>query len=125
MRTLHRSPKAAVASIFVLGMVVVPGMLWPSGSAHAACADQTPDVSNDLSLECLVGPRAAGVSSDPTLREQSMYPSLISELSAVMALPVMDPADTTGYTGFHFSFDVAATTIRSTSRNNYWSGYTQ
>ncbi len=108
----------------MLGMVVVPGLLWPSGSAHAACADQTADVSNDLSLECLVGPRATGQSSDPTLLEQSMYRSLISELSAVMALPVMDPADTTGYSGFHFSFDVAATTIRS-GRNSYWSGYNQ
>lgn len=99
-----------------------------SGSAHAACAEQTPEISNDLSLECLIGPRPAGASSDPTLREQSLYRSLLSELSAVMALPVMDPADTTGYSGFHFSFDVVGTTIRSTTNNsvgNYWSGYPQ
>jgi hypothetical protein len=109
-------------------MVVVPGVLWPSGSAHAACADQTPEISNDLSLECLIGPRPAKTSSDPTLREQSLYRSLISELSAVMALPVMDPADTTGYSGFHFSFDVVGTTIRDPGNNavgNYWSGYAQ
>lgn len=109
-------------------MVVVPGVLWPSGSAHAACADQTPDISNDLSLECLIGPRPAKTSSDPTLREQSLYRSLLSELSAVMALPVLDPADTTGYSGFHFSFDVVGTTIRDPGNNavgNYWSGYAQ
>jgi len=99
------------------------GVLGYGRVADAACANQSTDVSNDLALECLVAPRAAKESSDPNLREQSMYRSLMSELSAVMAVPVLEPADTTGYSGFHFSFDVNATSI---SQNNaYWSGYLQ
>ena len=52
-----------------------------------------------------------------------MYRSLLSELGAVMAVPAMEPADTTGFSGFHFSFDVNATSI--SVNNAYWSGYKQ
>lgn len=99
------------------------GLFGYSSAAHAGCADQTLEVSNDLALECLVAPRSPTEKSDPTLREQSMYRSLLSELGAVMAVPVMEPADSTGWSGFHFSFDVNATSI--SSKNAYWSGYQQ
>lgn len=117
MRTLLRSPKAALSGAIALTL------LCQSRSSEAACADQTPDVANDLALECLIAPRRMGESQDPNLREQSMYRSLLSELSAVMAVPVLEPADTTGYSGFHFSFDVTATSV--SINNAYWSGYKQ
>lgn len=98
-------------------LTALPGLTKP---ARAYCPSQAPDPSNDLALECLIGKRAAGESSSPSLREQSNYRSLISELSAVMAVPVLAPADTVGYTGFHFSLD---TTVTSISRNaEFWSG---
>ena len=114
---VKRASQVAAAGALALGL------LCPSGSAQAACSQQTVDVSNDLALECLIGPRRAKESSDPTLREQSMYRSLLSELSAVMALPILEPADTVGYSGFHFSFDVTATSVKKD--NPYWSGYLQ
>jgi hypothetical protein len=107
-------------------MVLGPALLGAGGRAYAACRDWTPDVSNNLSLECLIGPRPPKASYEPTLREQTMYRSLLSELSAVMTLPVMDPADTVGYSGFHFSFDVAATTVKADpAKPNWWTGYPQ
>ena len=105
------------------------GLLATSGAAHAACSDQTLDVSNDLALECLIAPRNPADpdpnnrKTDPNLREQSMYRSLLSELGVVMAVPALEPADTTGFSGFHFSFDVNATSI--SVNNAYWSGYKQ
>jgi hypothetical protein len=118
MRNLLRSSKAVVVGALALGL------LGYSRVADAGCANQTPDVSNDLSIECLIAPRPSPmVSSDPTLREQTMYRSLLSEVSTVMAVPVMEPGDTTGYSGFHFSFDVNATSI--SINNAYWSGYLQ
>ena len=57
------------------------GLLATSGAAHAACSDQTLDVSNDLALECLIAPRNPADpdpnnrKTDPNLREQSMYRS--------------------------------------------------
>ena len=83
MRTLLRLPKAALTGALALSL------LCQSRPSEAACANQTPDIANDLALECLIAPRRMGESQDPNLREQSMYRSLLSELSAVMALPVM------------------------------------
>ena len=123
MRNLKRSSKAAVSSALALGTLCLTGVAALPGVAEAACADIAPDVSNDLALECLIAPRAQKASSDPTLREQTMYRSLISELSTVMAVPVLEPADTTGYSGFHFSFDVTATTVSNDKA--YWGGYQQ
>lgn len=89
-----------------------------AGPARAACSDQAPEVSNDLSLECLVQPRMDA--PDPNLREQSKYRTLLSELSAVMGMPMLEPADTVGFTGFHFSFDTTVTSINKGA--DYWSG---
>jgi hypothetical protein len=140
MRNLFRSSWATgVDSLWQRGQgltrTLVPaavlglGILGTSGTAHAGCSDQTLDVSNDLALECLIAPRNPNDPdpnnrrTDPNLREQSMYRSLLSELGAVMAVPAMEPADTTGFSGFHFSFDVNATSI--SINNAYWSGYKQ
>ncbi len=119
MRNLYRSPKAVVAGAIALGM------LAQSGNAQASCPNQSTEVSNDLSVECLIAPRKpiSGQSYDPTLYEQSMYRSLLSELSAVMAVPGLDPADTVGYSGFHFTFDVATTSIKD--KAPYWGGFAQ
>lgn len=117
MRNLYRSSKAATTGALALGL------LCQGSEALAACANRTQEVSNDLALECLIGPRKAKEPSDPTFREQTMYRTLISELSAVMALPVLEPADSVGFSGFHFSFDVTGTTIKSD--RPYWGGYAQ
>lgn len=105
------------------GLAMVLAVLGTGRIAHAACTNQTAEVSNDLALECLIAPRMPKASADPNLKEATLYRSLLSELSAVMALPVMEPADTTGYSGFHFSFDVNATSISQDSA--YFSGYPQ
>ncbi|HNK44979.1 MAG TPA: hypothetical protein PKL17_09365 [Pseudomonadota bacterium] len=119
MRNLYRSPKVIVAGALALGMLV------SGGTAKASCPTQSPEVSNDLSVECLIAPRkpVSGQSYDPTLYEQSMYRSLLSELTAVMAVPALDPADTVGYSGFHFTFDVATTSIKKDAP--YWGGFAQ
>lgn len=117
MRYRPRPLRALLASALALEV------LGAAQAADAACANQSRDVSNDLALECLIEPRAPKQSADPTLREQSLYRSLLSELSTVMAVPVMEPADTTGYSGFHFSFDVNATSI--SADNSYWGGVLQ
>ncbi len=114
MRNLHLFPKAMIS------VLLLCGVLGHGRVAQAACASQPTDTSNDLSLECLVGKRTPGQSSDPTLLEQSNYRSLISELSAVMAMPVLDPADTVGFSGFHFTADTTLTTISQNAE--YWSG---
>lgn len=119
MRYLHRSPRVPVAGAFALSL------LFGIGTAQAGCPTQSKDVSNDLSIECLIAPRrpVSGQSYEPTLYEQSMYRSLLSELSAVMAVPALDPADTVGFSGFHFTFDVATTSIKKDAP--YWSGQAQ
>lgn len=96
------------------------GLLAAPGASHAYCPSQAPDTSNDLALECLIGQRKTGESASPTLREQSNYRSLLSELSTVLAVPVLHPADTVGFTGYHFSFDTTVTTISRDAE--YWSG---
>lgn len=108
MRYLHRSPRVHVAGALALGM------LCQTSAALAGCPTQSTEVSNDLAIECLVSPRPpdSGGVGGPTLYEQSMYRSLLSEMSAVMALPVLDPADTVGFSGFHFTFNIAATSIK-------------
>src|SRR5262245_45477858 len=118
MRYLHDTLRSTVTALCLYGA------LCPR-PAQAACSQQGVDPSNDLSLECLVdntdnAPGAPPSSAVPTAEEASNYRSLISELSGVLALPMSEPADTVGFTGFHFSFDTHLTTI---SRNaSYWSG---
>lgn len=119
-RRALRSPPAAAPRALAAGAFAALALTGLAAPAHAYCPSQAPDPSNDLSLECLIGKRQAGESASPTLREMSNYRSLLSELSAVMAVPVLAPADTVGYTGFHFSLD---TTVTSISRNaEFWSG---
>lgn len=119
MYTLHRSTGVQVAGALLLSL------FGASSSAEAFCSNRSQAVSNDLTVQCLVVPRTFRPGADPPLsmREQSMYRSLLSEMSVVMAVPVMEPADTTGFSGFHFSFDVQATSV--SINNAYISGYRQ
>ncbi|MCS6915572.1 MAG: hypothetical protein NZ890_20360 [Myxococcota bacterium] len=119
MRHLHY-PTRILAMALVLGATVcrVP-------VARAACTDQSPEPSNDLSLECLVNnrdnqPSPPPGSAIPTPEENANYRSLVSELAGVLALPMAGPADTVGYSGFHFSFDSHLTSISQGA--SYWSG---
>lgn len=107
-----------------MAALLLCGALCPR-DARAACPNQNVDPSNDLSLECLVdakdsSPQAPPNSAVPTAQEASNYRSLISELSGVFALPMAQPADTVGFSGFHFSFDTNLTTINRNA--SYWSG---
>jgi hypothetical protein len=118
MRYLHYTLRSTVAALFLYGA------LCPR-PAQAACVQQGVDPSNDLSLECLVDnkdnqPSSPPGSAVPTPLEASNYRSLISELSGVLALPMAGPADTVGFSGFHFSFDTHLTTINKDA--SYWSG---
>jgi hypothetical protein len=94
------------ALVVVLGVIA----LMP----NAARADD-----NDLTLERIIGPPAKGAMyNDPTLAEQTMYRSLMSELSLVMAPTVLTPADSLGYSGFQLSLESSFTQI--TSGADYW-----
>lgn len=94
------------------------GTLCAAGAARADCDTTGVDPSNNLSLECLVN-RTQG-KNHPTINEQASYRTLVSELSGVLALPMLEPADTVGFNGFHFSFDTSFTSISKDAP--YWSG---
>jgi hypothetical protein len=70
---------------------------------------------NDFSLERLVGPPAMpGSANDPTdPMRQTLYRSLLSEMSVVLAPRPMSPADTLGFSGFQLSVDSSFTKISS------------
>ena len=73
----------------------------------------------DLTLERLIGPPAAGTTfNDPSLAAQTGFRSLASELGVVMAPKFLDPSDTLGWSGFHFSFDSTWTSI--SNRADFW-----
>lgn len=112
----HRSSRRPSITALT-GAAVLCGVLCPRGPAWAAC-NEASEPSNNLSLECLVD-RTDG-NAEPTLNEQSMYRSLVSELSGALTLPMAEPADTLGFNGFHFSFDTTFTTINQSAP--YWSG---
>lgn len=85
--------------------------LLVSGSARAD--------NYDLTLERLIGPPAAGTTfNDPNLAAQTSFRSLTSELGVVMAPKFLDPSDTLGWSGFHFSFDSTWTSI--SNRADFW-----
>lgn len=74
---------------------------------------------NDLTLERIIGmPTGTGFNdpTDPT--RQTMYKSLMSELSLVMAPSILTPADTLGYSGFQLDFDTSFTQISSNA--DFW-----
>jgi hypothetical protein len=75
---------------------------------------------NDLTLERIVGsPSSPGVFNDPTDPvRQTMYKSLMSELSLVMAPHPLSPADTLGYSGFQVGFETSFTQISNNA--DYW-----
>lgn len=118
MRHLQPAPRVRSRTLCAFSLVLTCAAAL-AGPAHADCTVK-PDTSNDFSLECLLATRAAGVSSEPTLIEQTRYRSLVSEMSAVLALPVLEPADTVGFSGFHFSLDSSITSISNNA--DYFSG---
>src|SRR5690348_11059742 len=92
-----------------LGLVVLIGF------QHGAQADR-----NDFTLERLIGPpSASGMFNDPTgVPIQTQLRSLMSEMSVVMAPRFLQPSDTLGWSGFHFSLDSSFTQI--SNKADYW-----
>ena len=78
-------------------------------SAEAARAD-----GNDLVLS-----RLGTISGNSVVGSNINFRSLASELGVVMAPRLSEPADTLGFGGFHFTADVAFTSIDNNSA--YWS----
>ena len=86
------------------------------GSTRLAQADR-----NDFTLERLIGPPAIpGAFNDPNgkIPLLSQFRSLMSEMSVVMAPKLLAPADTLGWSGFHFSFDSTFTQVDN--KADYW-----
>tara|TARA_R110002096_G_scaffold292224_2_gene486695 strand:- start:141758 stop:142717 length:960 start_codon:yes stop_codon:yes gene_type:complete len=77
-----------------------------SGVAHAD--------SNDLVLS-----RLGTINGNTVVGSNINFRSLASELGVVMAPRLLEPADTLGFGGFHFSADVAFTSISNNAA--YWS----
>jgi hypothetical protein len=75
---------------------------------------------NDLTLERIIGmPAMPGQLNDPTdPTRQTMYKSLMSELSLVMAPHALVPADTLGYSGFQIGFETSFTQISNSA--DFW-----
>jgi hypothetical protein len=75
---------------------------------------------NDLTLERIIGmPAMPGSFNDPTdPARQTMYKSLMSELSLVMAPRALAPADTLGYSGFQLAFETSFTQISNNA--DFW-----
>lgn len=72
-----------------------------AGNSHSAEAD-----SNDLVMS-----RLGQISGDSVVGSNVQFRALASELGVVLAPRLSEPADTLGFGGFHFSADVAFTTI--------------
>ncbi len=83
-------------------------MLATLGVAQTAQAD-----SNDLVLS-----RLGTISGTSVVGSSIDFRSLASELGVVMAPRLSEPADTLGFGGFHFSADVAFTSISENA--SYW-----
>ena len=88
----------------LLGIVAISVVL--GGTAHAG--------ENDLVLSRLGDISGGGVVGSPI-----NFRALASELGVVMAPRLSEPADTLGFGGFHFSADVAFTSINHNQA--YWS----
>jgi hypothetical protein len=85
----------------------------------ALCCGPARADQNDLTLERIIGPPPVpGAVNDPSISQQSQYRSLMSELSTVLAVPVLSPADTLGLSGFHLSLDTSFTQVSSSA--DYW-----
>jgi hypothetical protein len=125
MRHLRHPVSSRVASLLSCAAFCLCTWLWPGRPALAYCVDDGVQASNDLALECLIdptdsNPRPYPNSAVPTSAEESRFRGLISELGGVLALPMVEPADTVGFNGFHFSFDTHITSINRDA--DYWSG---
>src|SRR5437867_2714332 len=70
---------------------------------------------NDLVLSRLGQVNSSGTGVVP---DNQAYRSLVSELGIVIAPPFNSPADTLGYSGFNFSFDLGFTQINHNA--SYW-----
>jgi hypothetical protein len=91
----------------LLGIASISALLV-AGSAGASYADD-----NDLVLS-----RLGQVSGMSVVGSNLNFRALASELGVVMAPRLNEPADTLGFGGFHFSADVAFTSISNTA--DYW-----
>lgn len=75
---------------------------------------------NDLTLERIIGmPTMPGTFNDPSDPvRQTMYKSLMSELSLVMSPRALAPSDTLGYSGFQLAFETSFTQISNSA--DFW-----
>lgn len=98
--------RALTVGLCAVAVVALPGV---------ATADR-----NDLTLERIIGqPTTPGTFNDPTDPvRQTMYRSLMSELSLVMAPRILTPADTLGYRGFQLDFSTSFTQISNNA--DFW-----
>jgi hypothetical protein len=98
-------------SVLVAIVLTIPFVLSLSKDARAD--DYT------LTLARIIGPPPGGTMyNDPSMSAQTSYRSLMSELGVVMAPKFLDPSDTLGWSGFHFSFDSTWTSI--SNRADFW-----
>jgi hypothetical protein len=91
----------------LLGIASISALLV-TGAASSAHAD-----SNDLVLS-----RLGELSGGGVVGSNLNFRALASELGVVMAPRLNEPADTLGFGGFHFSADVAFTSISSNA--DHW-----
>jgi hypothetical protein len=63
-------------------------------------------------------PASSGAVSGPTISQQSQFRSLMSEMGVVMAPPLLTPADSLGWSGFHLSVDTAFTAV--SHNDDFW-----
>lgn len=119
-------PKHAVRVPPLVAAVLVAGFV--SGLGGAARAGE-----NDLQLlnlcpqssgECAwINRNSSGAITGPvtpSIEAQERFRGLMSELGVVVAPRLQTPADTLGYSGFQFSFDMAFTKINADQP--YWTG---
>jgi hypothetical protein len=74
---------------------------------------------NDFTLERILGsPATPGAVVTPSTAQQSQFRSLMSEMGVVMSPDLLTPADSLGWSGFHFSLDTRFTSISNNA--DYW-----
>jgi hypothetical protein len=108
--------------------LAVGAWLAPGGVARAGKNDLQllnlcpPDANGDCSWvkRGAGGEITAPVSLAGDVDAQSRYRSLMSELGVVIAPRLQTPADTLGYAGFQFSFELGLTKINAD--RSYWNG---
>ncbi|MBA3539343.1 MAG: hypothetical protein H0T79_06915 [Deltaproteobacteria bacterium] len=72
----------------------------------------------DADTNDLVMSRLSTAASERVIGQNLEFRSLASELGVVLAPHMLTPADTVGFGGFQFTFDIADTTIDNTA--TYW-----